>query len=140
MQVFIDRKWKKETYTIGRVFIDGQFFANSMEDRDRGLHQDMSIDEIKAKKVYGETAIPAGRYRVIMTYSPRFKRRLPLILNVKCFDGVRCHPLNTSKQSEGCIGFGKNDKVGWISDSKATHDRFEKMLEAAGGQCDLEIR
>lgn len=139
MYVLLDRKWKKDTYTIGRVYIDGVFFSNSMEDKDRGLQQYMSVGEIERLKVYGETAIPRGKYKVTMTYSPKYKRLMPQVMNVKGFSGIRVHSMNTAKDSLGCIGLGKNDKKGRISNSRATCAEFEKLLIAAGGTCDLEI-
>lgn len=139
MNVVIDRKWKKDTYTIGRVFIDDVFFANSMEDKDRGLTKDMPLAEIKKRKVYGETAIPTGEYIVRMTYSPKYRRMMPEVLDVPCWTGVRMHSMNEAKDSEGCIGYGKNDKPGWISNSRATMKEFERRLIAAGWECRLKI-
>jgi hypothetical protein len=139
MNILIERKWKKETYTIGRVYINGEFFSNSMEDKDRGLHQQMSEKEINAKKVYGVTAIPTGDYVVKMTYSPKYKRKMPQIMNVKGFSGIRIHSGNTATDSLGCVLLGNNDKPGWISNSRAACEAFEKMLIAAGGQCNLRI-
>ena len=139
MKVTIERKWKKDTYTIGIVSIDGVQFCNSMEDRDRGLRQDMNIGEISRLKVAGTTAIPSGKYKVSMTYSPKYKRIMPQIMNVKGFSGIRIHSGNTAKDSLGCVLLGKNDKVGWISNSRATCERFEAILKANGGICDLEI-
>ena len=139
MHVLIDRKWPKRDYTIGLVYINDTFFCNSMEDCDRGLQQWMSVPEIEAAKVYGETAIPKGKYIVTMDYSPKYKRAMPHIMNVKGFSGIRIHSLNTAKDSFGCIGFGYNDKKGWISNSRATCAEFEKRLIAAGGTCELEI-
>lgn len=139
MQVLIERRWKKDAYTIGKVYIDGRFFANSMEDKDRGLRNDMPLAQIKKVKVYGETAIPTGKYKVRFTYSPKYKRQMPQILDVPGWSGVRFHSMNTAKDSLGCVGLGKNDKPGWISNSRATHDVFDGLLRAAGGECDLEI-
>lgn len=123
MEIRIDRAWKKKGYTISRVFVDGKRFGdgnkycNALEDEDRGLTSDMTVDEILAKKKYGETAIPTGRYEVKITWSPKFKKDMPILIAVKGFTGIRLHPLNNAAGSEGCIGFGVNDKVGWISNS-----------------------
>ena len=123
MEIRIDRAWKKRDYTISRVFVDGQRFGdgrnwcNALEDTDRGLTSDMSVDEVLAVKVKGQTAIPAGRYQIEMTYSPKFKKDMPHVCGVKGFTGVRLHPGNSNKDTEGCILFGVNDKVGWISNS-----------------------
>lgn len=139
MNVSINRKWKKDTYTIGLVYIDGEFFCNSLEDRDRGLRQDMDVGEIARMKVAGETAIPTGKYIVTMTYSPKYKRVMPQIMNVPGYTGGRIHSGNNAKDTEGCILLGKNDKVGWISNSRETCKKFEELLVASGGTCDLEI-
>ena len=132
MEIYIDRKWKKDGYTISRVYINGEYYGcNALEDTDRGLTSLMSVAEIGKKKVYGKTAIPSGTYNVIYTYSTRFKKYLPLLENVKGFTGVRCHSGNSAKDTEGCIMFGKNDKVGWISNSKLWTDKIiAKMQEA----------
>lgn len=99
----------------------------------------MSEGEISRLKVYGETAIPRGKYKVTMTYSAKYKRVMPQMMNVKGFTGIRIHSGNTAKDSLGCILLGKNDKTGWISNSRNTCAEFEKRLIAAGGTCDLEI-
>ena len=139
MKVLIERKWPKPSYTIGRVYIDGEFFCNSLEDRDRGLRQDMSVGEISRIKIVGETAIPTGKYKVTMTYSAKYKRVMPQIMNVPGYTGVRIHSGNTAADTLGCILLGKNDKPGWISQSRDTCKRFEELLVAAGGTCELEV-
>ena len=140
MKVLLDRKWKKKDYTIGEWIVDGKKMCNSMEDRDRGLQQYMNDGEIAMLKEYGETAIPTGKYKVTMTYSPKYKRMMPQVMNVKGFAGVRIHSGNTAKDSLGCILLGDNDKKGWISNSRKRCQEFEEMLIAAGGTCDLEIQ
>lgn len=139
MNVVIERKWKKDTYTIGRVYVNDVFLCNSIEDKDRGLEQYMSAGEIDRLKVYGETAIPRGNYKVTMTYSPKYKRVMPQIMNVPGFAGIRIHSGNTAKDSLGCVLLGDNTKVGYISNSRMRCAEFEKMLKEAGGTCDLEI-
>ena len=139
MEAVLERAWKRNTYTIGKFLINGQRFSESMEDPDRGLTQDMPIEEIKKRKVYGETAIPAGVYTVKMTYSPKYKRQMPEVLNVPGFSGIRIHSGNTAKDSLGCILLGRNTKVGMVTDSRATCKEFERLLIAAGGECKLTI-
>ena len=139
MEVIIDRAWKREKYTVGKVIIDGERFCESMEDKDRGLTRDMSEKEIKRVKVYGETAIPIGVYTVKMTYSPKYKRNMPEVLDVPGFSGIRIHSGNTAKDSLGCILLGRNMKVGMITESRKTCKEFERLLEAAGGECKLTI-
>lgn len=135
----LDRAWCKKGYTISRVFLDGKRFGdgkkycNSLEDEDRGLTSDMSVDEVLAvkNKHKGQTAIPRGRYKVTITYSPRFKKDMPLLNAVKGFTGIRLHPLNNADGSEGCIGFGVNDKLGWISNSKYWTDLVTGIMKSA---------
>lgn len=80
MLITIDRAWKKDGYTISRMYVNGNLFGcNTLEDTDRGLLQDMQLEEIKKKKVYGKTAIPRGIYECVYTYSNRFKKMLPLL-------------------------------------------------------------
>ena len=126
MKIVVDRKWKKDTYTIGRISIDGKPFADTVEDRDRGLSDSMSLAKIASLKVYGKTAIPTGTYELQMTSSPKFAKRawakkyngkVIQIMNVKGFSGVRIHPLNSAEDSLGCIGVGKNTVKGMVTQS-----------------------
>lgn len=139
MRVVIWRKYRKDAYTIGRVYIDGKLFCNSLEDTDRDLHQWQSVSEILAAKVKGATAIPTGEYKVTMTWSPRFKRLVPQIMNVKGFSGVRIHAGNTAKDTEGCPLFGMNTEKGKLTQSRAYITKFETQLQVNGGTCDLSI-
>ena len=132
MTIRIDRKWKKAEYTISKVYINGRYFGcNALEDTDRGLLQTMQITELQRKKIKGKTAIPRGYYDVRITYSQKYKRMMPLVVDVPAFSGIRLHSLNKPEDSEGCIGFGKNDKVGWISDSKYWTDKICRLIETA---------
>lgn len=132
MTIRIDRKWKKAEYTISKVYINGRYFGcNALEDTDRGLLQTMQITELQRKKIKGKTAIPRGYYDVRITYSPKYKRMMPLVVDVPAFSGIRLHSLNKPEDSEGCIGFGKNDKVGWISDSRYWTDKIYRLIETA---------
>lgn len=136
MKILIDRKWKKEDYTIGKLYVDGVFFSNTLEDRDRGLTSTMSIEEIKKKKKAGDTAIPTGTYNVRMDIpSPRFSKsnwyikncngaKMPRLKDVPGYDGVLVHCGNTAKDTEGCILVGKNDVKGMVTKSK---DYFLKL-------------
>lgn len=127
IKVLVKRIAKKPKYTIGKLFINGVFYANTLEDTDRGLTQDMSEEEIKSKKIYGETAIPTGTYKIDMhTVSPKFKNRswakpyggkLPRLVNVKGFNGVLTHPGNQASDTLGCLLVGKNDVVGKVTNS-----------------------
>jgi hypothetical protein len=137
MEIRIDRAWPKPDYTISRLFVNGERFSdgknycNSLEDTDRGLTSDMSVDEVLAKKVYGKTAIPRGRYKITVTWSPTFKKMLPLLIAVKGFTGVRIHSGNSPKDTLGCILIGRNDKPGWISDSRYWSNLLQRKIEDA---------
>ena len=142
MEILIDRKYKKEGYTIGRLYINGELFCNTLEDRDRGLTTNMTLEEINSRKVYGETAIPRGTYRVDMdTISPKYSKikwykdlcggKMPRVLYVPGFDGILFHPGVTAKDSLGCILVGKNTLKGKLTSSKDTFkELYNKMLEA----------
>ena len=123
MELKLKRIAKRDTYTIGRLYIDGEYFCDTLEDRVRDLS--------KEAKVKGQTAIPAGRYQIVLTYSPRFKRILPLLLDVPQFTGVRIHRGNTAKDTEGCILVGFNREVGKVLDSAVTEQRLMAVLQNA---------
>ena len=124
LRLMIDRAWKKADYTISRFFVNDERWCECLEDTDRGLASSMSISEVKAKKVYGKTAIPSGKYQVTLTYSPKFRKYLPLVNDVKCFSGIRFHAGNTNRDTEGCILRGKNTKVGMVTNSAYWTDRL----------------
>ena len=125
MELKVERKWKKRGYTIGRFYVDGKLFCNTLEDVVR------DIDENGAGKIKGETAIPSGRYKVIFNYSPRFGRQLPRLLNVPWFDGILIHPGNSVKDTDGCILVGMNTEVGKLTNSRATSDRLNALIDEA---------
>lgn len=135
MEILIDRKWKKDTYTIGNLYVNNRFFSNTLEDKDRGLSDSMPLGRIAKAKVYGETAVPTGTYGVRMTYSSKFATRawarryngkVPELLNVKGFSGVRVHPGNTAKDTLGCVLLGKNTAKGMVSQSTSY---YYKLLD-----------
>lgn len=128
MRLELRRIAKRPTYTIGRLYINEEYFCDTIEDTDRGLNSYMSLEEIKAKKVKGKTAIPTDTYRVKITYSPRFKKDMPLIENVVGFDGIRIHSGNTAEDTEGCIIVGENKVVGKVINSKETYNKLFSIL------------
>lgn len=140
MQIMLTRNWKKPDYTIGRIFINNAFFCNSMEDTDRGLRQDMPLDEIKRLKVYGKTAIPTGTYTIMMTYSPKYKKKMPQVMKVPGFEGIRIHPGNGPEDTLGCILPGDNKVKGRVINSTIRFNQFVSMLEGAGGTARLVIQ
>lgn len=153
MRIRVERRWRKDTYTIGRVFVDGVLFCNSLEDKDRGLKQSDNINSIRSRKVYGETAIPIGVYVVDMeTVSPKYAAvayyqqlcggRMPRLKNVPGYEGVLIHPGNTALDTLGCILVGRNTKVGQLTNSRDTFRAlYNKMQVAhkAGEEITIEI-
>ena len=136
MEILVKRLHKKADYTIGKIYINGEYFCDTLEDTDRGLTQIMTLSEIKEVKEYGRTAIPTGRYPIAYTYSPRFKKHLPLLLQVPAFEGVRIHSGNTHKDTEGCILLGENKAVGKVLNSRKTMDEFLRILKPAIEACE----
>lgn len=129
MRIELIRIAFKDTYTIGKLYVNGKYFSDVIEDKDRGLDSSMSESEILKKKVKGQTAIPTGHYVINITYSHKYKRMMPLLLDVKGFSGIRIHSGNTSKDTEGCLIVGKNKKVGMVLESRDTYKRLFKMME-----------
>lgn len=154
MNIVLDRRYPKSTYSIGNISINGRWECNSLEDCDRGLLQTMQPWEIRARKVYGETAIPKGKYRVLMdVVSPKYAAvawyktvcggMVPRLENVPGFDGVLIHTGNTALDTAGCILVGENRKKGQLVDSRACFKRlYEKMLAAhkRGETITIEIK
>jgi len=121
MKLFLERIYKADTYTIGKLSIDGEFFCHVLED----------VVRPKGIKVYGETAIPKGTYQVKLTMSNRFKKVLPLLQNVPMFEGIRIHAGNTNKDTHGCLLVGVNDSKGRVSNSVATMAKLMPILQSA---------
>lgn len=131
MKLKLVRKYRKETYTIGKLYVDGVYFCDTIEDKDRGLDDAMGLAEIMIKKRYGETAIPYGTYKVEITYSPKYKRLMPEIKNVKGFSGIRIHSGNTAKDTLGCLIIGRNTQVGMVTESRKTYNKLFALLKDA---------
>ena len=130
MKLRLERLWPKPTYTVGRLYVDGQLFCNTLEDKVADLNRNGMFDGTE-KKVPGETAIPYGTYRVFYGWSPRFGRNLPRLLNVTAFEGILIHPGNTAEESAGCILVGKNSEVGRLTQSRYYSDELNKLIDAA---------
>lgn len=149
MELRLRRIAKRDTYTIGHLYIDGDYFCDTLEDTDRGLRQDMPLPVIRAKKRQGVTAIPTGRYRVTLkVQSKRFSKRaiyafcdgyLPRLINVLGYEGVLIHIGNTAKDTEGCILVGKNTKVGKVLESRVTFTKLYARLKEAKDDIYIKI-
>ena len=145
MELILERIAKRKTYTIGRLSLspdpspvergepkasptggglEGAYFCDTLEPTWRDY-------EHGAYKVKGRSAIPEGRYAVVISYSPKFKQWLPILLGVPKFEGIRIHAGNTAKDTEGCILVGKNREVGKVLDSrKWLYELKQKIVEA----------
>ena len=131
MKLELYRKYRKNGYTIGLLYADGKFVCNTLEDTDRGLTSAMSERQIASIKIKGKTAIPTGTYPIIVTYSPRFKKQMPLLDNVKGFEGIRIHSGNIASDTEGCILCGKNTKVGEVTSSRIWTEKVYELINNA---------
>ena len=136
MELILERIAKRKTYTIGHLYILRQV----MDDYRPGQVKDYLCDTLEptwrdyangAYKVKGRSAIPEGRYAVVISYSKRFQAWLPILLGVPKFEGVRIHAGNTAADTEGCILVGKNREVGKVLDSRIwLHRLKQKIVEA----------
>jgi len=130
MEILVNRRKKTKLSTISDVTIDGVFFCFGLEDVDRGLKQSDDIDVIKTKKVFAQTAIPAGRYEIIINFSNRFQQYMPLLLNVPGFEGVRIHPGNKAANTEGCLLLGQTVGADFVGNSRLAYRSFLPKLRA----------
>lgn len=145
MELKVVRKWKRPEYTIGQMFVNGQLYCNTLEDKDRGLKDSMSLQEIKKLKVQDKTAIPTGTYNITLNItSPKFGQKkfyqqvcngkLPRLLDVKGYEGVLIHVgegANGHKLTSGCILVGKNTIVGGLTKSKETFTSLYNEMRKA---------
>lgn len=137
MQIRLNRILKTDECTIGELYVNDEHVCDTLEDRVRPLPEECPNtpkgSDCKCKeKVYGQTAIPAGTYELKLTYSNRFKKILPEILNVPHFLGIRIHAGNTASDSEGCILVGTwDDKNGnRLINSRIAFDLLMHLLQS----------
>ena len=128
MRIVVKRTFKGKDYTIGKLYINGDYFCDTLEDVVRD-----------GEKVYGKTAIPEGTYTIVLTMSNRFKKILPLLLQVPKFEGVRIHSGNTAADTEGCILVGKNTEKGKVLESRAVFAQLMKRLESVENKENITI-
>ena len=131
MKLTLIRKYRCNNYCIDKLYINDIYFSDVLEDPDKGLQDSMSLEEIQKIKIKGNTCIPYGTYNITITYSPRFKKNLPLLNNVKGFDGIRIHSGNTPQDTEGCLLLGFNKVKGQVIDSRITTDKLIAQIQQA---------
>lgn len=115
----LKRVYPTDDYTIGELYIEGEYFCDTLE------------DTVREKKIAGKTAIPYGKYEVIVNRSPRFKRELPLLLDVPNFTGIRIHRGNTAEDTSGCILVGENKVKGKVINSTKYELEITKLIKEA---------
>ena len=134
MELTLSRTVLDPNYTQGRLTaaVGGdRIECDTLEPPDRQLTQDMDADEVRKHKVKGLTAIPRGRYLLVVTRSPRFNSWLPLLIGVKGFDGIRIHAGNTVKDTAGCILVGQAVGNGILASSRGTLEQLMNMIRCA---------
>ena len=134
MEIKVSRRWEGKNSTLSTLTVDGAAQQYILEDTDRRLSSDMTLEEIRKIKVWGKTAIPTGRYRVIITHSTRFKRLMPVLLNVPGFSGIRIHSGNTHQNTEGCLlpglKYGQENGEYMVGTSRVAADRLQSHIAA----------
>lgn len=141
MKLLLKRTFKGEEYTIGKLYIDGEYFCDTIEDKDRGLSEDMPLKEVMEKKIKHQTAIPTGTYDVTLkVQSPKYSQRsqynfckgyVPRLLNVPGFEGILIHIGNKAGDSSGCILVGENKVKGQVINSTVTFKKLYEILKDA---------
>ena len=151
MKLTVKRNVLRSSYTLGELYIDGQFFCSTLEDLDRGLTQDMPLNLIKSLKIPGETAIPKGTYKVTLdVVSPKFSKypfymkvcegKLPRLIDVKGYEGVLIHVADGIKRDtllQGCIGIGNLSSEEYLINGKQVFTEFYNRIK--GNDVELEI-
>ena len=145
MEIVLKRLYKKDEYTIGKLYINGEYFCDTLEDKVRDLNKDGDLNDVGESKVYGQTAIPYGRYEITLEMtSPKFSKyefyretcggKLPRLLNVPHFEGILIHVADGYKGADllaGCIGVGHNlIKGGLLNGKQVFCDLYRKLIDA----------
>jgi len=149
LKITVKRKIFNESDTIGDLYVSYpespdvlEFVCNTLEDK---VRNPKGTKKENFKKIYGETAIPYGTYRVIISYSNAFKKKLPEILNVPLYEGIRIHTGNHKDDTFGCLILGDSPKISqtksWVYNSRKCFDKFMKILDPAikNGRVIIEI-
>ena len=149
MKLTLKRINKANDYTEGKLYIDGEYICDTLEDCDRGLTEDMELTDIIARKIYGETAIPIGTYQITLdVVSPKFKDRgwarfcngtLPRLMDVPGYEGVLIHVGNKAVDTLGCVLVGEKTIDGYIGNSTATFRKVYEKLQEATDQITITI-
>lgn len=128
MKLTLKRRFKADTYTIGSLYVNNEYFCDTLEDTDRDLNKNGRFDNGE-QKIPEKTAIPYGTYQVIVNVSPKLKRETPRLLNVPHFEGILIHSGNTHQDTEGCILVGENKEKGKVINSKFHEQKLLQLLK-----------
>ena len=131
MELELKRSVKTNKSTIGELTVNGVFECFILEDKDRGLRKDMPISELIVMKIKTRTAIPTGRYEIVVSFSDKFQKMLPLLLDVPAFAGIRIHPGNTDANTEGCLLPGKTKSPDMIGSSRVAFTALFDKIKGA---------
>jgi hypothetical protein len=131
MKLTVKRRFFADTYTVGTMYINGERFCDTLEDRNRDLNHDGDLNDAGEGKVMHETAIPFGTYNVVVNVSPRFGRELPRLEDVPNFTGVLIHRGNTDADTSGCILVGENKVKGKVINSTGYEVELVKRCKEA---------
>lgn len=135
MKLKLIRDTFSDESTIGKLYLDGVYFCETLEDKDRYLEAD-------GKKEYGKTCIPRGKYKVELSMSNRFKKLLPILIAVPQFEGIRIHAGNTAEDTDGCILLGRTRRDNFVENSRDAVNEFIQKLKLAlddGEECWIEV-
>lgn len=124
MNILLERKFFTDETTIGNMYIDGKWLCFTLEDKDRKLEEG-------GIKIYGKTCIPRGKYLVTLDYSNKYSKIMPHILNVPQFEGIRIHPGNYAKDTEGCVIIGNTRRPDFVGDSRVAFASLMSEMERA---------
>lgn len=138
MKIELVRIANRPTYCIGKIYVNGEYVCDCIEDVDRGLDQSMTIAEIRKRKVYRQTAIPTGTYKMTMNVpSPKFSKMeyykkycngyMPRVLDVPGYDGILFHRGSSAASSAGCVICGYNTIKGRVTDSQKAWEKLMKQ-------------
>lgn len=130
MELEMTRKVRTQVSTISELKVNGVFECFVLEDKDRGLSKDMPLSEMMALKVHGKTAIPTGRYEIVISYSNRFQKYLPELRDVPGYAGIRIHPGNTAADTEGCLLPGQTKAKDMVGSSRVAFNALFTKLKA----------
>ena len=137
MDIILKRDTFTDKSTIGTLTVNGAFECYVLEDTDRGLKDTMSLDEINKLKVHGQTAIPYGVYKVVVTKSERFSAMkgkpvyLPILLNVKGYEGIRIHSGNKPEDTLGCLLTARKKGIDTVSESTLAFNQLNDKINNA---------